>query len=110
MQFSTIVSIVGWVVTGAIAGYIASLVLRAERQGCFINVAIGVAGAFVGAFLLRLLLPGMFAIFGTGPVAQFFNGIVHAIVGAVIILVAIEIIVPGKQLGVRREKKTRRRR
>jgi uncharacterized membrane protein YeaQ/YmgE (transglycosylase-associated protein family) len=110
MQLSTIASIVGWVVTGAIAGYIASLVLRAERQGCFINVAIGVAGAFVGAFLLRTFLPNVAQIFGTGPVAQFFNGIIHAIVGAVIILVAIEIIVPGKQLGVRREKKTRRRR
>ena len=105
MQFSTVVSILGWIITGAIAGYIASLLLRAERQGCFINIIIGIVGAFVGAFLIRLLLPGLVNLFGTGPVAGFFNSMFHAIFGAIILLVLYEVVMPGKQLGVRRDKK-----
>jgi len=105
MQFSTVVSILGWIITGAIAGYIASLLLRAERQGGFINIIIGIVGAFVGAFLIRLLLPGLINLFGTGPVAGFFNSMFHAIFGAIILLVLYEVVMPGKQLGVRREKK-----
>jgi len=105
MQFSTIISIVGWIVTGAIAGYIASLLLRAERQGCFINIIIGIVGAFVGAFLIRILLPGLLNLFGTGPVAGFFNSMFHSIFGAIILLVLYEVVMPGKQLGVRKERK-----
>ena len=105
MQFSTIISIVGWIVTGAIAGYVASLLLRAERQGCFINILIGIVGAFVGAFLIRILLPGLLNLFGTGPIAGLFNSMFHAIFGAIILLVLYEVVMPGKQLGVRKERK-----
>jgi uncharacterized membrane protein YeaQ/YmgE (transglycosylase-associated protein family) len=106
----TLLSVISWVITGAVAGYIASLLLKAERQGCFINIILGIAGAFVGAFLLRTFFPALFAIFGEGPVAGFLNGIFHAIVGSVIVLVLIELIVPGKQLGVRDDDRKRRRR
>jgi uncharacterized membrane protein YeaQ/YmgE (transglycosylase-associated protein family) len=95
MSFEAILNIAGWIFTGAIAGYVASVLLKAERQGCLINIAIGVAGAFVGGFVMNLLLPG-----GLIPGWGWLNGIINAIVGAVILLVAIEIIVPGKQLGV----------
>jgi len=105
MQVSTIISILGWIVSGAIAGYFASLLLRAERQGCFINIIIGIVGAFVGAFLIRLLLPGLLNLFGTGPIAGFFNSMFHAIFGAIILLVLYEVVMPGKQLGVRKGKR-----
>jgi len=110
MDMSTLFSILGWIITGAIAGYLASLVLRAERQGCFLNVAIGIAGAFVGAFLIRLFLPGLFALFGTGPVAGFLNGIVHAVIGAVVLLIIAELVLPGQQLGIRGERRSGSRR
>ena len=96
-----IFSVIGWVVTGAVAGYVASLVLGAERQGCFIHIGLGIAGAFVGAFLINLLLPGLSNIFGTGAVAGFFNGMFHAVFGAVILLVIAELVLPGQQLGMR---------
>ncbi len=101
MQPGTLVSILSWVIIGSIAGYVASVLLRAERQGCLINVGIGIAGAFVGGFVMRNFFPGIADIFGQGAVAEFFNGIVHAIVGAIIVLVIIELVLPGKQLGVR---------
>jgi uncharacterized membrane protein YeaQ/YmgE (transglycosylase-associated protein family) len=108
MNTATLFSIIGWIVTGAIAGYVASLVLRAERQGCLLNIALGVAGAFVGGFVMSNFFPGLFNLFGEK--AGFLNTILHAIVGAVLILVVIEIIVPGKQLGVRKDKPRKRRR
>ncbi len=114
MQPATISSILSWIIVGSIAGYVASLLLRAERQGCLINVAIGIAGAFVGSFVMRNFFPGIANFFGTGPVAGFFNGIVHAIVGAIIVLVILELILPGQQLGMRgsggRRRTGRRRR
>ncbi len=97
MSVGTFLSIVGWVITGAIAGYIASLVLRAERQGCLVNVVLGVAGAFVGGFLMHnVLLPQ--GVTGWGPL----DTVINATIGAVVILIAIELILPGRQLGVRR--------
>jgi uncharacterized membrane protein YeaQ/YmgE (transglycosylase-associated protein family) len=113
MNVGTFFSILGWIVTGAVAGYLASLMLRTERQGCFINIALGIAGAFVGAFVVSNFLPNVFNLFGNGPVAGFFNGIVHAIIGAVILLVVVELVLPGQQLGVRggrtKRKRSRRR-
>lgn len=106
---STTASVLSWVITGAVAGYIASLLLKAERQGCFINIVLGIAGAFVGAFVLRFF-PALFAIFGEGAVAEFLNGIFHAVVGSVIVLILIELFIPGKQLGVRDDDRRRRRR
>lgn len=107
---ATFFSIVSWIITGTIAGWIASLVLRTARQGCFINIALGIAGAFVGGFVLGRFFPGFFNIFGEGAFAGFLNNIFHAIVGAFILLVLIELVIPGKQLGVRREEKKQRKR
>jgi uncharacterized membrane protein YeaQ/YmgE (transglycosylase-associated protein family) len=109
MSLDTIVSILGWVITGAIAGYVASLLLKAQRQGCFINIVLGIIGAFVGALVIRLVFPALLTLFGTGTVAGFFNAMFHAIFGAVIVLVVYELVVPGRQLGVRRERRKGRR-
>lgn len=110
MQPANFFSILGWIITGSIAGYIASIVLRAERQGCFLNIALGIAGAFVGAFVINTFLPGFFEVFRPGPIGGFLNGIIHAIFGAILLLVAIELILPGRQLGVRREERKSKRR
>ena len=108
MNAATFFQILGWIITGAIAGYIASLILRTERQGCIVNIILGIVGAFVGGFVMhRFLFPA--GITGWAPL----DTIIHAIVGSIIVLVAIELILPGKQLGVRGEngsKKGRRRR
>lgn len=97
MTVGTFLSIAGWIVTGAIAGYVASVLLRAERSGCLVNIVLGIVGAFVGGFIMHnFLLPG--GVTGWGPL----DGIINAVIGAVIILVALELILPGKQLGVRK--------
>jgi uncharacterized membrane protein YeaQ/YmgE (transglycosylase-associated protein family) len=85
---------IGWILVGGIAGYIASLLLKAQRQGCLINIIIGIAGAFVGGFLMNLVLPN-----GLLPGVPFINTIINATLGAVVLLIALEIFLPGKQLG-----------
>ena len=74
-------NILAWIIFGALAGWIASLIVGTDRrQGCLMNVVVGVAGALVGGFLTRLV---------TGvPVAIGFDlrSMVIAVLGAVLLL------------------------
>jgi uncharacterized membrane protein YeaQ/YmgE (transglycosylase-associated protein family) len=48
--------ILGWIIFGALAGWIASILAGTnERQGCIMNIIVGVIGAFLGGFLVELL-------------------------------------------------------
>ncbi|MBN9609592.1 MAG: transglycosylase [Actinobacteria bacterium 69-20] len=48
-------SILSWVVFGALAGWVASLVVHDDRpRGCFTNIATGVLGALLGGFVYQL--------------------------------------------------------
>ncbi len=47
-------SILGWIVFGLIAGWIASKIINRRGEGCFLNVALGIAGAVVGGALFSL--------------------------------------------------------
>ena len=87
-------SALGWIITGGIAGFIASVLLKAQRMGCLMNVGVGIAGAFVGGFIMDFLVPG-----GLVPSIGFLNVIINATLGAVILLIVLELILPGRQLG-----------
>jgi uncharacterized membrane protein YeaQ/YmgE (transglycosylase-associated protein family) len=69
-----------WIVFGALAGWIASIIMKtSDRQGIFADIILGIAGAVVGGFLANLVgQPGV-----TG-----FNlySILVAIIGAVIVI------------------------
>lgn len=97
MQFSTLVSLIGWIITGGIAGWAASALLGAERGGCLLHVALGIVGALVGGFIMgRFIVPG--GLTGLG----FIDAIINATVGAVIVLLLLELVLPGRQLGDRK--------
>ncbi|MBN1312050.1 MAG: GlsB/YeaQ/YmgE family stress response membrane protein [Anaerolineae bacterium] len=107
----TFISILQWIIIGGVAGYVSSLLLKAERQGCLIKIIIGIAGAFIGGFMMNMLFPPpqpgqLGGITGIG----FVDSIINATVGAVILLIILEIILPGKQLGVDDGSKRSRRR
>ncbi len=41
-----------WLVLGGLVGWIASIVMRTDaQQGIFLNVAVGIAGALIGAMI-----------------------------------------------------------
>lgn len=46
-------SFLGWIVFGALAGWIASLVVG-DRRGCFMNIIVGVLGAVLAGFIYQL--------------------------------------------------------
>ncbi len=73
--------LISWILFGALAGWIASLIAGTnERQGCLMNVVVGVVGAFIGGFVLNLLTGrGMNLGFNIASLAV-------AIVGALILL------------------------
>lgn len=72
--------IIAWLVFGALAGWIASLINgRNDRQGCVMNIVLGIAGAFVGGFLWELISDGEFdAGFNIGS-------LIVAVIGALVI-------------------------
>jgi len=79
-----IVNIIAWIVLGAIAGYIAGMLVKGdEGMGVIGHIVLGIVGALVGGFLAG-------ALFGKDPIdgALDISSIVTATIGAVIAVVA----------------------
>lgn len=77
-------SIIAWIVLGAIAGYLAGFLVRGdEGMGVIGHVALGIVGALIGGFLASALF-GVDAINGVFDLST----IVTATIGAVIAVVA----------------------
>ena len=73
-------SIIGWLVLGLIAGFIASMLVNKSGEGMIIDIVLGIVGAVVGGFL--------FSLFGASPVTGLnIYSMVVAVVGAVVVLV-----------------------
>ena len=66
---------------GAIAGWLAGLIVQGFGFGLIWNIVIGIVGAFIGVWLLRQL--------GVMPGAGFIGSIVNAVIGAVVLLVIV---------------------
>ena len=83
-----VLGIIAWIIFGLIAGIIAKLIMPGrDPGGCIITMLLGVAGAFVGGFLYRLLT-------GREVFFQFDLGsLVVAVLGAVVILAVYRLIV-----------------
>jgi len=48
--------VIGWIVLGGIAGWIASMIADSNaRQGIFGNIIVGIVGGMLGGFILNLL-------------------------------------------------------
>jgi uncharacterized membrane protein YeaQ/YmgE (transglycosylase-associated protein family) len=71
-------SILLWIVFGALAGWIASLVMR-TRQGLLLDIVVGIIGAVIGGFIFRA--------FGAAGVSGFnVYSLLVAILGAILLL------------------------
>ena len=73
--------ILGWVIFGALTGWVASRIVNKRGEGCLVNTALGLVGAVVGGFLFRLLMPGF-----RYEYHGFFISMIVAVIGAVIVL------------------------
>lgn len=72
--------ILGWMIVGALAGWLSSILVgKNDRKGCIGNIVVGVIGAFIGGFVMR--------IFGFDGITGFnLWSILVATLGAVILL------------------------
>ena len=72
-------SILGWLILGLIAGFIASRVVNKTGQGLLLDIVLGIVGAMVGGWL--------FTAFGAAGVTGFnLYSMIVAAVGAIVVL------------------------
>src|SRR6476661_4995396 len=83
-----IMNFIIWIVVGGIIGWLASMVMRTDaQQGLFLNIVVGIIGAFLGGWLLAPL-------FGTGTINQndfSIGSLLVSLLGAVILLAIVNL-------------------
>jgi uncharacterized membrane protein YeaQ/YmgE (transglycosylase-associated protein family) len=88
-------SIIAWIVLGAIAGYLAGFLVRGdEGLGVIGHIVLGIVGALVGGFLAGVL-------FNADPIAGALDisSIVTATIGAVITVVVVNAVMGSSRTG-----------
>ncbi len=72
-------SIIGWIILGLIAGFIASKLVNKSGEGLVVDIVLGIVGALVGGYI--------FTFFGADPVTGLnIYSLVVAVLGAVVVL------------------------
>lgn len=80
----TLENIIIFLLIGAVAGWLAGLIVKGFGFGLIGNIIIGIIGAFIAGYIF----PALNVSLGAGIVAQ----ILHATVGAVILLLVVRVI------------------
>ena len=84
-------SIIGWLILGLIAGFIASKIVNKSGEGLLLDIVLGIVGAVVGGFL--------FSQFGAAPVTGLnIYSMVVAVIGAIIVLLVYHAIVGRRRM------------
>ncbi len=71
-------SILGWIIVGALSGFIASRIVNKRGEGCIVNMALGLVGAVVGGYVFQAL--------GGAAYGGFLYSTFVATLGAIIVL------------------------
>ena len=80
---------ISWIIVGLISGAIAARVVAGRGVGCIADIAVGVAGAIIGGYLLG-------ALFNAGGTVGFWGSIGVAFIGAAILLSVLKLISGGR--------------
>jgi len=69
-----------WIIFGALAGWIASIIMKKNKKmGAIANIIVGIVGAFIGGYIMDF--------FGAEGVTGFnFYSLLVAILGAIVLL------------------------
>lgn len=79
--------IIAWLVIGAIAGWLAGLLVKGGGFGLIVDIIVGIVGAFIGGWLAGVLHISL----GGGWIGS----IITAVIGAVILLFIIRLVRRG---------------
>ncbi|WP_049621287.1 GlsB/YeaQ/YmgE family stress response membrane protein [Frateuria defendens] len=82
----TATGLIIFLLVGAVAGWLAGLIVRGFGFGLLGNIVVGIVGALLAGWLLPMLGLGFHV---GGPIL---DAIVHALIGAVILLVIIGLV------------------
>jgi uncharacterized membrane protein YeaQ/YmgE (transglycosylase-associated protein family) len=80
--------LLAWLIVGLVAGALAGRVVSGRGYGCVVDIVLGIAGAFIGGFLLGSFVPG---------VVGFWGSIVVAFIGACVLLAVIRLLSGGNR-------------
>ena len=73
-----IIGLLGWLIIGAVIGWIAGKIWRGHGFGLIGNIIVGIVGSFIGGFLFGW-------IFGTAGI----GGWISAILGAIVLVIIV---------------------
>lgn len=79
--------IIAWLIIGAIAGWLAGVLVKGGGFGLIVDIIVGIVGAFIGGWLAGVLHISL----GGGWIGS----IITAVIGAVILLFIIRLIKRG---------------
>lgn len=79
--------IIAWLVIGAIAGWLAGVLVKGGGFGLIVDIIVGIVGAFIGGWLAHVLHISL----GSGWIGS----IITAVIGAVILLFIIRLVRRG---------------
>jgi uncharacterized membrane protein YeaQ/YmgE (transglycosylase-associated protein family) len=80
--------IIAWLIIGAVAGWLASVLVAGGGFGVILDIVIGIVGAFIGGWLSGALHISL----GNGLIGS----ILTALIGAVVLLFIIRLIRPRR--------------
>ena len=79
--------IIAWLIIGAIAGWLAGVLVKGGGFGLIVDIIVGIVGAFIGGWLAGVLHISL----GSGWIGS----IITAVIGAVILLFIIRLVRRG---------------
>jgi uncharacterized membrane protein YeaQ/YmgE (transglycosylase-associated protein family) len=86
-------SFIAWIIIGGLIGWVASLIMRTDaQQGLFLNIIVGIVGAFLGGWLLSPMV-------GAGTInANDFSlaSMGVSLVGAIVLLAIVNLLFRGR--------------
>lgn len=84
-------------IIGGIAGYIAEFIVPGRGYGLLVTIGIGMAGGWLGNLLLKGIIN-----FNTD--IPYFNEIIRAIIGAMVIVIGLNLLLGNNKKNKRKEK------
>jgi len=79
-----VMGIIAWIIVGAVAGWLAGLIVKGAGFGLLGNIVVGIVGAVVAGWLL----PQLGIRLGVGMVGE----IINAAIGGIVVLVILSLI------------------
>jgi uncharacterized membrane protein YeaQ/YmgE (transglycosylase-associated protein family) len=88
----SVLDIIGWLIIGLIAGWLASMVMGRGGYGLVGDIVVGLIGAVIGGLIARLLNIG--APSASDPFS--WVSLIFAIIGAIILIAILRALSPGR--------------